>query len=172
MLTVQYRMNEIIMNWSSNEFYQGKLIADMSVKSHLLKDLSNIERRHDNEYEIDDENLSQCPLFLIDTTGYDMPEIFYDDENSRGNEGEVVLVNTHVNELIENYGVSIDQIGVITPYNLQVQLLRQKLLPTYPTLEIKSVDGFQGREKEIIIISMRLETCVNCEIFVTTEKNL
>ncbi|CAF3459853.1 unnamed protein product [Rotaria sp. Silwood1] len=153
MLTIQYRMNEAIMSWSSNEFYEGKLIADESVKSHLLKDLSNISKR-DSECEIDDENLSQCPLFLIDTTGYDMPEISCDDENSRGNEGEVALVSIHVQELIENYGVSIDQIGVITPYNMQVQLLRQKLLNKYPTLEIKSVDGFQGREKEVIIISM------------------
>ncbi|CAF1241513.1 unnamed protein product [Rotaria sp. Silwood1] len=153
MLTIQYRMNEAIMSWSSNEFYEGKLIADESVKSHLLKDLSNILKR-DSECEIDDENLSQCPLFLIDTTGYDMPEISCDDENSRGNEGEVALVSIHVQELIENYGVSIDQIGVITPYNMQVQLLRQKLLNKYPTLEIKSVDGFQGREKEVIIISM------------------
>jgi superfamily I DNA and/or RNA helicase len=153
MLTIQYRMNELIMNWSSNEFYHGKLIADKSVKSHLLKDLSNISRRH-NEYETDDENLSQCPLFLIDTTGYDMPEICFDDETSRANEGEVALVSTHVDELVENYGVSVDQIGVITPYNMQVQLLRRKLLHKYPTLEIKSVDGFQGREKEVIIISM------------------
>jgi superfamily I DNA and/or RNA helicase len=146
-------MNEAIMNWSSKEFYQGKLTADKSVKSHLLKDLANISKRHD-EYETDDENLSQCPLFLIDTTGYDMPEISYDDENSRGNEGEVALVSVHVKELIENYGVSVDQIGIITPYNMQVQLLRHKLLSQYPTLEIKSVDGFQGREKEVIIISM------------------
>ncbi|UJR28820.1 hypothetical protein I4U23_010044 [Adineta vaga] len=153
MLTIQYRMNEAIMKWSSEEFYHGKLVADKSVRSHLLKDLANISKR-DNEYEVDDENLSQCPLFLIDTTGYDMPEICFDDENSRGNEGEVALVNTHVKELVENYGVSVDQIGVITPYNMQVQLLRRKLLNTYPTLEIKSVDGFQGREKEVIIISM------------------
>ena len=146
-------MNEAIMNWSSKEFYHGKLIADNSVKSHLLKDLSNIAKRP-NADEMDDENLSQCPLFLIDTTGYDMPEVCFDDENSRGNEGEVALVQTHVKELIENYGVSVDQIGVITPYNMQVQLLRKKLLPSYPTLEIKSVDGFQGREKEVIIISM------------------
>jgi ATP-dependent RNA/DNA helicase IGHMBP2 len=146
-------MNEAIMNWSSKEFYQGKLMADQSVKSHLLKDLVNVSKRHD-EYETDDENLSQCPLFLIDTTGYDMPEISYDDENSRGNEGEVALVSVHVKELIENYGVTLDQIGIITPYNMQVQLLRQKLLNKYPTLEIKSVDGFQGREKEVIIISM------------------
>ncbi|CAF1230518.1 unnamed protein product [Adineta ricciae] len=153
MLTIQYRMNEAIMQWSSNEFYQGKLVADKSVQSHLLKDLENISKRN-HEDELDDENLSHCPLFLIDTTGYDMPEICLDDENSRGNEGEVALVSTHVKELIDNYGVSVDQIGVITPYNMQVQLLRQKLLGTYPMLEIKSVDGFQGREKEVIIISM------------------
>ncbi|CAF4090533.1 unnamed protein product [Rotaria sp. Silwood2] len=137
------------MNWSSNKFYEGKLIADKSVKNHLLKDLKNISKK-----ENDDENLSECSLFLIDTNGYDMKEIYFDDENSHGNEGEVELVNIHINELIENYSLSIDQIGIITLYNLQVQLLRQKLLNKYPNLEIKSVDRFQGREKEIIIISM------------------
>jgi superfamily I DNA and/or RNA helicase len=157
-------MNELIMNWSSNEFYQGKLLADSSVKSHLLKDLVNIVKRHHDD-EPDDENLAQCPLYLIDTTGYDMPEICFDDENSRANEGEIVLVETHVKELIDNYGVSVDQIGVITPYNMQVQLLRQKLFVKYPTLEIKSVDGFQGREKEIIIISM-VRSNVHGEIIV------
>jgi superfamily I DNA and/or RNA helicase len=153
MLTVQYRMNETIMNWSSNEFYHGKLMADESVKNHLLKDLSNVSKQHIEE-ESDDENLSECPLFLIDTTGYDMPEISFDDESSRANEGEVALVDAHIAELVKHYGVTIEQIGVITPYNLQVQYLRRQLLVTYPTLEIKSVDGFQGREKEVIIISM------------------
>ncbi|CAF3706938.1 unnamed protein product [Rotaria sp. Silwood1] len=137
------------MNWSSNKFYEGKLIADKSVKNHLLKDLKNISKK-----ENDDENLSECSLFLIDTNGYDMKEIYFDDENSRGNEGEVELVNIRINELIENYSLSIDQIGIITLYYLQVQLLREKLLNKYPNLEIKSVDRFQGREKEIIIISM------------------
>ncbi|CAF1181591.1 unnamed protein product [Rotaria sp. Silwood1] len=137
------------MNWSSNKFYEGKLIADKSVKNHLLKDLKNISKK-----ENDDENLSECSLFLIDTNGYDMKEIYFDDENSRGNEGEVELVNIRINELIENYSLSIDQIGIITLYYLQVQLLREKLLNKYPNLEIKSVDRFQGREKDIIIISM------------------
>jgi superfamily I DNA and/or RNA helicase len=38
MLTIEYRRNESIMNWSSDEFYEGKLIADKSGKNHLLKD--------------------------------------------------------------------------------------------------------------------------------------
>ncbi|CAF4637165.1 unnamed protein product, partial [Rotaria sp. Silwood2] len=87
-----------------------KLIADKSVKNHLLKDFKNISKKF-NEYENDDENLSECSLFLIDTSAYDMKEIYFDDENSRGNEGKVELVNIHINELIENYSVSIDQIG-------------------------------------------------------------
>lgn len=40
MLTVQYRMNEIIMKWSSDELYQGKLTAASAVKSHTLKDIT------------------------------------------------------------------------------------------------------------------------------------
>ena len=135
MLTVQYRMHEAIMNWSSEEFYQSKLVAADAVKSHLLKDLSNIRKRTTQE-EIDDENLSQCPLFLIDTTGYEMPESTFDDENSRANEGEIALVQTHVKELVTNYGVSIEQIGVITPYNLQVELIKAKLHSKYPLVKI------------------------------------
>ena len=47
-----------------------------------------------------------------------------------------------------------DQIGIITPYSSQRELLVANLQEDYPDLEIQSVDGFQGREKEAIIISL------------------
>jgi superfamily I DNA and/or RNA helicase len=49
-------------------------------------------------------------------------------------------------------GVNAAQIGVITPYRAQVRVLRERL-GHVPELEIDSVDGFQGREKEAIIVS-------------------
>lgn len=58
----------------------------------------------------------------------------------------------HVETLIKA-GVKDADIGIITPYNAQVSLLRTALLQKYPQLEIGSVDGLQGREKEAVIIS-------------------
>ena len=59
MLTTQYRMNAAIMQWSSDELYDSKLIAADSVSSHLLSDLPGVEATED----------TSVPLVLIDTTG-------------------------------------------------------------------------------------------------------
>ncbi|KAL4697416.1 hypothetical protein H8959_003114 [Pygathrix nigripes] len=66
--------------------------------------------------------------------------------------GEVRLVSLHIQALVDA-GVPARDIAVVSPYNLQVDLLRQSLAHRHPELEIKSVDGFQGREKEAVILS-------------------
>ena len=54
-----------------------------------------------------------------------------------------------------NIGISPSQIAVISPYQAQVTLLTSLLRPKYgPAIEIGTVDGMQGREKEAIIISL------------------
>ncbi|XP_026166279.1 DNA-binding protein SMUBP-2 [Mastacembelus armatus] len=143
MLTVQYRMNSDIMDWASKEMYQGKLTAHISVERHLLKDLPGV---------VDVEETS-TPLLLIDTAGCGLSEMDVTDEQSKGNQGEVDIVELHIKALIEA-GVKAKDIAVIAPYNLQVDLLRQKLSAKHPELEIKSVDGFQGREKEAVVLSL------------------
>ena len=143
MLSIQYRMNAEIMNWSSNTFYESKLIAADAVNNHLLYELDGVKK---------DEN-TEIPLLLIDTTGCEMNELETSDEISKANEGEVGLVMLHVQTLIES-GVDPSEIAVITPYNLQVELIRLQLHPQYPQLEVRSVDGFQGREKEAVVISL------------------
>ena len=50
-------------------------------------------------------------------------------------------------------GIKNQDIGVITPYNAQAKLLRKLFLSKQLKLEVSTVDGFQGREKEVIIIS-------------------
>jgi len=57
MLTIQYRMHKTIMNWSSNELYNGRIMADASVRAHLLCELPNVKRTDD----------TSCPMVLIDT---------------------------------------------------------------------------------------------------------
>ncbi|NXP92462.1 SMBP2 protein, partial [Passerina amoena] len=142
MLTVQYRMHRHIMEWASSELYGGRLSAHPSVAQHLLRDLPGVS----------DTEETSIPLLLIDTAGCGLFELDVEDEQSKGNPGEVQLVGMHVQALVDA-GVKAKDIAVVAPYNLQVDMLRQHLCHSHPELEIKSVDGFQGREKEAVILS-------------------
>ncbi|XP_056158905.1 uncharacterized protein LOC115674698 isoform X1 [Syzygium oleosum] len=144
MLTVQYRMHELIMNWSSKELYDSKIEAHSSVAAHRLFDLEDVKSSSSTE----------PTLLLIDIAGCDMEEK-KDEEESTLNEGEAEVAIAHAKRLVSS-GVHASDIGVITPYAAQVVLL--KMLKgnqnKLKDMEISTVDGFQGREKEAIIISM------------------
>ncbi|XP_049677337.1 DNA-binding protein SMUBP-2 [Accipiter gentilis] len=143
MLTMQYRMHQTIMQWASLEMYSGRLTAHPSVAQHLLKDLPGVTSTEE----------TTIPLLLIDTAGCGLFELEVEDEQSKGNPGEVQLAGLHIQALVEA-GVKTKDIAVVAPYNLQVDMLREHLCHRYPELEIKSVDGFQGREKEAVILSL------------------
>ncbi|KAJ6992427.1 hypothetical protein NC653_015727 [Populus alba x Populus x berolinensis] len=144
MLTVQYRMHELIMNWSSKELYNSKIKAHPSVAAHMLFDLEGVKRSSSTE----------PTLLLVDIAGCDMEEK-KDEEDSTMNEGEAEVAVAHAKRLVQS-GVQASDIGIITPYAAQVVLL--KILKNNDAklkdMEISTVDGFQGREKEAIIISM------------------
>ncbi len=140
-LDVQYRMHEAIMAYSSEEFYDGTLQADESVRTHLLADLPGVQR----------EVMTETPVEIIDTAGAGYEEETEPDGESRLNPGEARLAARKVKALLA-LGVSPAQIGVIAPYSAQVRKFRE-LLPI-EGLEIDSVDGFQGREKECIVLSL------------------
>jgi len=102
--------------------------------------------------------LTQVPLAFIDTLGA-LPEQHYEEDaqssrigemESKWNEGEADIM-IHLVETLLQQGLTPEDIGVITPYNAQVELLRSRL--PHRALEVGSVDGFQGREKEAILIS-------------------
>ncbi len=139
-LDVQYRMHGQIMGFSSAEFYDDSLIAHDSVAGHLLTDLPSVTA----------VPITETPLEFIDTAGASYDEEQAADSKSRTNSQEAALAIKKVTQLQEN-GVAADQIALITPYSDQVNLLRE-LLPD--EIEVSSVDGFQGREKEVIIISL------------------
>jgi len=139
-LTTQYRMHQQIMQFSSDEFYDGELQADASVVGHLLRDLPNITSVPETE----------AAVRFIDTAGAGYDEELEPEGQSRCNPKEADLVIRQVRALLAA-GVTADQMAIITPYAAQVRLLRERLL--MPELEIDSVDGFQGREKEAIIVS-------------------
>jgi predicted DNA helicase len=142
LLTVQHRMNSAIMGFSNTEFYNGELIAHESVANHRLCDLPGVNA----------EPITELPVQFIDTAGASFDEELEEDTGSRRNVQEAALAVKKVRALIAA-GVSATQIGVITPYRAQVRLLRERLVDV-TGVEIDSVDGFQGREKEAIVVSL------------------
>lgn len=139
-LDVQYRMHAQIMAFSSAEFYENRLRADDSVAQHLLSDLPGVQR---NE-------LTETAVTFIDTAGANYDEQQAPESSSYHNVKEAELLLKKVAQL-QAACVAATAIAVITPYSGQVRHLRD-LLPD--GVEVGSVDGFQGREKEAVIISL------------------
>lgn len=157
MLEVQYRMHEDIANWASNAMYNGKLVSHETVRHRKLSALPQVHDKIDTKQagNVDEDTtstLQSITLTLIDTTGCGFNENATD-AGSRYNEGEAELVVSHVESLL-SLGLRPEDIAVITPYNGQVELLRKRLLPDVPKLEIRSVDGFQGGEREAVVLSL------------------
>lgn len=148
MLCVQYRMHHKIMVFSSSLLYDKKLIAHESVASRTLQSLAGVSRSVE----------TQNPLVLIDTSDTGQAHEYKcqskkDGGNSIANDMEVLLAIEHIKRLIR-LGVKQNHIGVITPYAAQVKKLSIALYDNWPLIEIGTVDGFQGREKEAIILSL------------------
>jgi len=157
MLNIQHRMNKDIMKWSSETMYNGQLIAAPEVKHHWLgfPPLYQIpEGSDDDDYRL---FLYNSLVYIDSNTGKEEEQ---KDPRTKSfyNMSEVKLVSVIVNKL-RKLGVKDTDIGIITPYKTQsnrikIQLHDQTFENDEPHLEIKTVDGFQGREKEVIIISM------------------
>ncbi|BCD67758.1 IGHMBP2 family helicase [Nitratiruptor sp. YY09-18] len=146
MLQVQYRMHEKIMGFSNEKFYDGKLIADEKVKNHTIKDLG---LKPSAKFP---DILDEEPLVFVDTKGSETSEVLPDRSTSYENPYEAAIVKELVLELLAR-DAKPEDIGVISPYVAQVKRIKKELDLEDKIVEIKSVDGFQGREKEIVIIS-------------------
>ena len=156
MLVEQYRMNEDIMRWSSDEFYQSRLTAPDDVRRRRLTDLPGVKA----------DPVTQAPLVFVDTAGCEMYEDETDSEGgekkaagifsmfaqSKSNQHEVSLIHHHITRLLA-CNVPLASITVLSPYLAQVSLLRDRLLPVYPQLEIGTIDSMQGRENDAVLIS-------------------
>jgi ATP-dependent RNA/DNA helicase IGHMBP2 len=140
-LETQYRMHEAIMRFSSDHFYDGSLHAHDSVAAHRLCELPGVQT----------EPMTESAVQFIDTAGAGYDEEEEPGGSSRRNPQEAALVAKKTNALLKA-GVPAASIAVIAPYSAQVRLLRD-MLPV-ADLEIDSVDGFQGREKEAVVLSL------------------
>jgi ATP-dependent RNA/DNA helicase IGHMBP2 len=128
LLNEQYRMNSQIMGFSSLKFYDNKLIAHKSVQNRVL-------------------NNSDKPFTFIDTAGAGYEE--QSEGTSTINAEEAAFVLRHIAAM--DYTETL-HVAVITPYKEQVNLLRELLAGT--SVEVNTVDGFQGQERDVIYISL------------------
>jgi superfamily I DNA and/or RNA helicase len=126
-------MNERIMRFPSEETYGGKLRARPSVAHHAVDD---------------------APFELVDTAGRGFEEEAPEGSDSKLNEGEAELAAAEVGRLLA-MGLAPAQVAVVSPNEAQVQRLRQPLGAHLDGgLEVDTVDGFQGREKEAVVVSL------------------
>ena len=165
MLTCQYRMHGAISAWASGEQYGGALVPAAAVAEHTLADLLR-DRGQDAEAERVAGDEAYGPLLLIDTVGCDCDEAAGGEagasqaDASIKNEREGAAAWAHARRLV-GAGLTPADIGLISPYAAQVALLRDLRAgeaAAHPSagwegLEVATVDGFQGREKEAVIIS-------------------
>ncbi|KAF9306789.1 hypothetical protein BGZ74_003346 [Mortierella antarctica] len=160
-LVTQYRMNEAIMAFPSEKLYQNVLVAGENCKDWLLKDLPSVQKKRRSG---EDESDTDHPLVYLDTSMAGMMEETEDQESNGGtaiagvddsklNRGEANTVVDYVKGLMDS-GVAPEDIAIITPYSAQNALLRQMLKEDYPDIEIGTVDGFQGREKQAVILTL------------------
>ncbi len=138
MLREQYRMNEEIMRFPSQEMYGGELRAHPSVAQRRLQELLGRE-------------IDAPPVIFLDTAGKGFEEARAEGDESLFNEGEEALVVARARELV-GAGVTPGELAVISPYRAQAARIRERL--GSPEVEVDTVDAFQGREKEAVLVSL------------------
>ena len=135
LLNIQYRMNRLLMKFPNQEFYDNGLKSDESVDEITINDI------------ISGENEEEALLFIDTSQVDDYGESHIRDSKSIINKLEAKIATGIAKDYIAA-GVGIEDIGIISPYADQVKIIQEKT-----DVEVKTIDGFQGREKEIIIIS-------------------
>ena len=144
LLTVQYRMNEVLMRFSSDWFYEGRLTAAPEVGQRSLL------------------SLMDSPLVWVESEG---AEEFVGASFGRINKAEAELTLQALRDYCERVGLQrvkeerVD-FGVISPYRAQVQYLRhllkrdEVLKSIRRQITVNTVDAFQGQERDVICVSL------------------
>lgn len=146
LLKLQYRMNDEIMHFSSEWFYGGMLQSAPEVKYRSILDFDT-------------------PIEWINTEGLDCNEEFIGENYGRINKSEAELSIEQLKGYITKIGRErfLDEridVGMISPYKAQVQYLRRLVRndaffkPYRQAITINTVDGFQGQERDVILISL------------------
>ena len=154
LLKMQYRMNEEIMRFSSSWFYGNQVESAPEVKFRSILDFD-------------------IPMTWIDTSQFEIPEEsnltfkeqFVGESFGRINKAEAELTLLTLETYFNKIGKQriLDErldVGIISPYRAQVQYLRRQIKkkewakPYRQLISVNTVDGFQGQERDIILISL------------------
>jgi superfamily I DNA and/or RNA helicase len=135
------RMHEGIMAFPSARMYEGQLRAHSSAAARTLRDVLAA-----------DAEVDAPPVLFLDTAGTGFEESKAPGTESLCNEGEADLVVARARELL-GAGLDPQELAVITPYEAQASLLRERLADV-PAVEVDTVDAFQGLEKDAVLVSL------------------
>jgi superfamily I DNA and/or RNA helicase len=143
LLKIQYRMNEEIVKYPNEKFYLNSIENDPSIKNLINEDFNS-------KFNWPNKNI---PLLFVHVEGEEEITKF----KSKRNDQEAKIVALFVKKL-NNLNIDFKNIGIITPYVAQKMLIEKELSKElededFINLHISSIDAFQGREKDFIIIS-------------------
>jgi len=138
LLTTQYRMHPKILGFSNERFYEGRLESAVEINDRT------------------NTGIASEPLVFIDTSGCGFQEEQNPETRSRSNPQEYLILREHMMSILDQFeGHSI---GIISPYKDQVRLITQEIEEDQDLqaldIEVNSIDGFQGQEKDIIYLSL------------------
>lgn len=145
LLNTQYRMHEDIMLFSNMQFYNGELKAHEMVRFRDLALSGSIN----------------TPVEFIDTAGCGFDEKINPEYKSRYNPDEYNILREHLYQLIDAFRAAdreLPSIGLISPYKEQVIYMKEAIKDdadlAYLPLDVNTIDGFQGQERDVIYISL------------------
>lgn len=137
LLNVQYRMHPSILSFSNQEFYNNALLTDQSVTNRITP-------------------FDSGELTFIDTSGCGFEEEINPETLSRSNPQEYFILREHILSSLSQFADL--SIGIISPYKQQVKFIRQQIEEDDKLrsldIEVNTVDGFQGQEKDVIYLSL------------------
>lgn len=145
LLEEQYRMNEVIMGYSSKVFYEDKLKAHESVAGRVLFP-------------------GEAPLAFIDTAGCGFDEKL--EGTSSTNPEEAAFLFKHLTQLAAEFAAvnpkqeDFPSVAIISPYKEQINILKDQLAhaadlkPYLDKIAVNTIDSFQGQERDMVYISM------------------
>jgi len=137
LLDTQYRMHPAISDFPNRTFYEGRLVDGITAA-----DRPNPAGLLWNDWEV--------PMAFLPVNG---DELLSPDGASKENPAEAGWVATILENLLQAGDLEEADIGIITPYAGQVRAIRDALPERNDSVEVHTVDGYQGREKEVIIFS-------------------
>ena len=166
LLKIQYRMNDDIMRFSSDYFYHGDVESAPEVRFRSILDLDiPMEWKDTGEMRNEELGMRNEECGVKNEAVPSFKEEFVGESYGRINKAEAELTLDTLQEYFERIGKQrlLDErvdVGIISPYRAQVQYLRRLLMkreffkPFRRQISVNTVDGFQGQERDVVLISM------------------